>query len=208
LAKDDVPPLGPVPKKRRQLEGALDVHVAMWLDSDGLTPSERRRVQDEKDRRRRARREGPAVTLGFSGTREGMTPPQRQRVREIMDELGPALARHGMCVGADSQFHDDCRERGVPAIGHPGDQPAMRARCEGLLREEAPKANLVRNKDIARECSVLVAAPKEMREPDDPRGAGTWSTVRYARQRGKPTRVVLPDGSELAPNRASIATTV
>jgi hypothetical protein len=75
LAKEDVPPLGPVPKKRRQLEGALDVHVAMWLDSDGLTPSERRRVQEEKDRRRRARRDGPAVTLGFSGTREGMTPP-------------------------------------------------------------------------------------------------------------------------------------
>jgi hypothetical protein len=207
VAKEDVPPLGPVPKKRRQLEGALDVHVAMWLASDDLTPSERRRVQEEKDRRRRERREGPAITLGFSGTREGMTPPQAAAVEALIDELRPRLARHGMCKGADLQFHQMCRERGIPVIGHPGSQPSMRARCEGLLREEAPKANLVRNKDIARECSVLVAAPKEMREPDVMKGLGTWSTVRYARQRGKPARVVLPDGSELAPNRASIATT-
>jgi hypothetical protein len=206
VAKEDVPPLGPVPKKRRQLEQALDVHVAMWLASDALTPSERRRVSEEKDRRRALRREGPPVTLGFSGTREGMTPRQLAAVAAILDELAPALARHGCCVGADAQFHQLCRERGIPIVGHPPQDARMRARLEGFLRVEAAKPYLLRNKDIARESTVLVAAPKEQREPADPRGHGTWSTARYARQRGVRARVVLPDGSEATADSASIAT--
>lgn len=194
MARDDAPPLGPVPRKRRQLEGALDVHVAMWLASDDLTPSERRRVQEEKDRRRDERRAGPPVVLGFTAAREGMTPAQYRRVEELVAEHAPAGARHGDCVGGDAQFHEICRAAGVPVVLHPPIDPTRRARCRGAAEELPPKDFTDRNRDIVRESTRMIAAPKEQSEPQPARGQGTWSTVRYARHRGKPIEIVLPDG--------------
>jgi len=79
--KDDAPLPDAVPHKRRQVETLLDRHIAMWLASPDITPSERRRLQAEKDRRKALTPEDRVVVLVG---REGMTPQQRARMAELV----------------------------------------------------------------------------------------------------------------------------
>jgi len=181
-----------VPKKRRALEQAPDLWVAQWLARDSLTPSERRRVQEVKDSRKR-----PAVRVivGFTGTRSGMTPQQKSLVREAL--RGADEAHHGDCIGADEQFHELARREGVDVVIHPPSDAKQRAWCQGAIRVEQAKPYLDRNKDIVQASTVLVGTPKELYEPQPGRGQGTWSTIRYARNRSVRRRVFMPDGKEL-----------
>lgn len=190
MTKQDVPPLGPVPKKRRRLQQALDVHLAMWNASTTLTPSERRRVQEERARRRHNEQR---VIVGFTGTREGMTKPQLATVCSLLGVVGVDEGHHGDCVGGDAQFHGLCMGR-VPVVIHPPANARLRAWCKGAFRVEQAKPFLERNKDIVRESTVLIGAPKEMHEPNTIVGSGTWSTIRYGWSRAIPVYVVLPDG--------------
>jgi hypothetical protein len=193
--KDDVGPApDDVPKKRRQLEAAPDLWLAMWLGRDDLTPSERRRVQEEKDRRKE--RTVPVI-VGFTGTREGLTPQQRSRLREELSQDGIVEAHHGDCVGGDEQFHSLCRGAKIPIVIHPPDNGKARAFCDGADRIEKAKPFLDRNKDIVRASSLMYGCPKERSEPPPARGQGTWSTIRYARSRGVMLKVIMPDGSLL-----------
>lgn len=78
MAKEDVPPLpDEVPRKRKQIEKLLDVHIAMWLAKDDLSPGDRKRLQEEKDRRKKR---NPDYHIGFFGSRTGMTPEQKLEV--------------------------------------------------------------------------------------------------------------------------------
>lgn len=198
--KDDIQVPPRPPAKRRQLELAPDVFLAVWADErhePKLTPSELRRVKEERDRRRQ-RKGRSEVVLGFTGTREGMTPRQRETVCELVAERREDVveAHHGDCVGADVGFHDICAPLGITMVGHPAEgNGEMRGWCN-FDTVEPPKPPLDRNKDIVRASSFLIAAPKEMNEPNHKRG-GTWYTVRYARQRGVPYKVVMPDGRVL-----------
>jgi hypothetical protein len=191
--KDDVGPAPEaVPSKRAALKAAPDLWIAQWLARESTKPSQRRKLEDEKKRRRRA----PRPTVGFTGSREGMTPAQRRTVERLVSELAPGEAHHGDCVGADETFHSICRRAKVPVVGHPPQGNRLRAFCT-FDREEPAKPYLERDKDVVRAATVLVATPKEEREPTSTVGHGTWTTVRYARERGVPARVVLPDGSLL-----------
>jgi hypothetical protein len=179
-----------IPRKRRQLADAPDLWIAQWLAREGIAPSDRRKLEEEKRQRRAA---NPEVVVGFTGTREGMTKPQRRRVRELVVEYGPKEGHHGDCEGGDEQFHSICRGEKVFTVAHPPKDSRWRAFCSAD-RTERVKDFLDRNKDIVQESTVLIAAPKEEVEPAPAQGQGTWSTVRYARKRGIPVRVVLPSG--------------
>ena len=72
--KDDAPVPKKVPTKRRQLEAALDRWLAVWWVGD-LTPSERRRVHEERERRKR-RAARPDRNVGLLIGPEGATPAQ------------------------------------------------------------------------------------------------------------------------------------
>lgn len=191
--KDDLGPPPPhPPHKRRQLEQAPAIWLAIWADNkeDKLTPSELRRVKEERERRKE--RVVPVV-VGFTGTREGMTPAQRAEVRTWLE--GASEAHHGDCVGGDEQFHEDCLKAGVPVVIHPPENNTLRAWCKGAIRVEKALPFLERNKEIVRASTLVVGAPKEMHEPPPQRGQGTWSTIRFARNRDKGLQVVWPDGS-------------
>lgn len=177
------------PRKRRQLEAVPDVWIAMWLAYGALTPSERRKLEEEK-----ARRKAPSVrrVVGFTGTRAGLTPVQRDRVSALL--AGADEGRHGDCVGGDETFHGLCLDAGIPVVLHPPEDARLRAHCRGALRVEPSKPFLERDKDIVRESTELIAAPKETREPSSTRGSGTWFTVRYARKRGAPVKIIMPNG--------------
>jgi hypothetical protein len=206
--------LGPAPErpphKRRQLESAPAIWLAIWADSDSLTPSERRRVQAERDRRKN---KALPVIVGVTATREGLSPPQRAFIREYLEEHCPpeliaenkVEAHHGDCVGGDEQFHEICLDLGIPVVLHPPEDPRLRAYCQGAIRSEKAKPYLERNKDIVRASTVLLGAPREKFEPPAARGQGTWSTIRYARQRSKPHIVIMADGTILNQEKERVA---
>lgn len=128
--------------------------------------------------------------VGFTGTSDGMTMIQRHVFRQMVTGNSGEF-HHGLCVGADEEAHEIVRVNSLYRIvGHPPIISTRRARvaCEELRDE---KSYLARNRDIAREVRVLVAAP---RESDEVLRSGTWSTVRYARLENKPIIIVRPDG--------------
>lgn len=195
--KDDVEIPAAPPAKRRVLEDparTLDQWLAVWAADESLPPSARRRAQEERGRRKDLRRAGPPVIIGFTGSRAGMTPEQRVAVVDVLAGPGVVAAHHGMCVGADETFNGFCHDLGIPVTGHPSTLKRFTADCPvDELRPELPP--LERNQNIVKAGTVLLAAPKESREPPPARGQGTWSTVRYARKRGARRIVVMPDGT-------------
>jgi hypothetical protein len=87
VSRDDVPVPEEVPRKRRVLEDesvTLDRFLAVWAARPDLTPSDRRRVEDERYRRKRL---SPIVCLGVLVGREGMTPAQRQAFAEYREQI-------------------------------------------------------------------------------------------------------------------------
>lgn len=132
------------------------------------------------------------MILGFTGTRDGMTEAQKDRVAHIVCVLSPTEAHHGDCVGADADFHAIVRYEDVATsiVGHPPSKPDLRAYCEcDELRD--PKPYLVRNADIVRESTEMVATPKEMVEQFK---GGTWFTIHEAKRQGRRCLIVWPDG--------------
>ena len=126
-----------------------------------------------------------------------MTDAQHRAVYELLLELlrgdNDAEAHHGDCLGADEQFHGLANGPGlgnVWVVVHPPEDESYRAFCDGS-GQRSPKPYLERNRDIVDETDALIAAPKSATEVTR---SGTWSTVRYARERGKMIYIVLPSG--------------
>lgn len=132
------------------------------------------------------------TAVGFTGTRTGMTPEQREQVGRWLDELQPDEAHHGDCVGADREFHSLCFMREIPIVAHPPEDSRHRAFSPHATRLMPPRPYLERNRDIVNVVDTMIAAPKESEEPVPARGQGTWSAIRYARKAGKPVRVAWP----------------
>jgi len=132
--------------------------------------------------------------VGFTGTREGLTPPQRAALREVLRALAPSHVHHGDCVGADAAAHGLARELGVAVELHPPSIPALRAWC--VMREgetvHEPLPYLLRNVHIVAASDVLVACPKE--ERGGPYRGGTWHTVTAARTERLRVVIVRPSG--------------
>ena len=132
--------------------------------------------------------------IGFTGTQDGMTKAQRSKVCALLVELDPSEFHHGDCIGADSQAHQIADGLSIPICIHPPDNERKRAFCGGAQEIRAPLPYLVRNREIVAWSDVLIATPKSSKEE---LRSGTWSTVRRAREAGKPTYIVLPSGELL-----------
>lgn len=137
------------------------------------------------------------LSIGFTGTRHGMTPAQWHAVRRLVKDWSSGSsfdAHHGDCIGADAEFHAICETfcgRALVAV-HPGpvNDRARQAGCVGVYRLPN-KAHMARNAAIVAAASAIIAAPAEATEQE--RG-GTWATIRMARRSGKPLAIVLPSG--------------
>jgi hypothetical protein len=124
--------------------------------------------------------------IGFTGTRFGMSGAQRDKVGHIMTSIvlmrpeayEAVVGHHGMCVGADSEFHAICRSLGASVIGHPGPPGEFAAdlECDEMLE---PTNHMRRNAAIVAASSIMIAAPRE--NTPQPRG-GTWATIGMARR--------------------------
>lgn len=130
------------------------------------------------------------MILGFTGTQDGMTYPQKFFFEGILARLSPREFHHGDCIGADCDAHKIV-ERLLPKciiVGHPPDSDAKRAFCKCHERRP-PKPYLVRNKAIVFSVDSMCAAPKSRTEE---LRSGTWATIRYARKVGKHLIMLWP----------------
>jgi hypothetical protein len=138
------------------------------------------------------------MIIGFTGTREGMTPEQRKTLLLClqMAKLGsgkfPLVIHHGSCIGADEEVHQIGFTMGLIRAVHPPTDEKLMAPCRGEHRYE-PKDYLERNKDIVNEATLVIACPAQREEQG--RGSGTWSTIRYAQDKHKILLGIFPDGS-------------
>lgn len=157
------------------------------------------------------------MRIGFTGTSEGMTQEQRTQLFLFISNLmheesgkkGTVEFHHGMCEGADDEFHQITAHYSagpiVKIIGHPGVTKNGFAWKRG---GEVPKIVLPekeyipRNHDIVEATEILLASPKEMnvRRTDrfrtwTPIRSGTWATIRYAEMRKKRVVIFWPDGT-------------
>ena len=138
------------------------------------------------------------ISIGFTGTRHGMTDAQRRKVDLLIAEIigGDVdlhvVAHHGDCQGADAKFHEIAESYGCMTVGHIPTDDKYRAFC-AVRKSMPPLPYMKRNSAIVAESGFILATPFEMAEQE--RG-GTWATIRMARRAGKPLAIVLPDGTE------------
>lgn len=131
------------------------------------------------------------VPVGVTATRQGATVAQLDRAIEFLSEWPPPELHHGDCLGGDADLDAVAVALGIPRVVHPPTNAALRAFCVGEVIL-SPETYKVRNQRIVLATGVLLAFPAIAEEQ---KFGGTWGTVRYARSRGRPVIVVLPDGS-------------
>lgn len=129
--------------------------------------------------------------IGFTGTRWGMQPAQQASFTSLIAVFRGWKLRHGDCVGADEEAHDIAEACGLVPEIHPPEDEKFRAFKQALVIHPQ-KTHFARNRDIVNASVFMIATPAEF-EPQD-RG-GTWYTIGYAKQVGKKTIIIRPDGT-------------
>lgn len=134
--------------------------------------------------------------IGFTGSQATPSEPQRIRLFLVLCELfdaGHQTMHNGDCIGSDDLAYKIFRAMGPDARihGHIPDIDKKRAHNKYDI-EYQPLPYLKRNKNIVDRSCVLVATPDSIEEKQR---SGTWSTVRYAREKKVAIIIVWPDGS-------------
>jgi hypothetical protein len=135
------------------------------------------------------------TVIGFTGTRDGLTPPQRAALKRLVADIRLSVAVHGAAIGADAEFVLAVSEI-IPRpqiVARPSDQPQQTdanalALSDKIHRVEPP---LARNHKIVGDADALIACP---RLDNEELRSGTWATVRSARKQGKLITILWPDG--------------
>ncbi len=149
------------------------------------------------------------IRIGYSGSRKGMTTPQMRalysylsRVLLVNDQYDPEIeGHHGDCVGGDKEFDVIATVLGCRRIAHPPLNTRLRAWCQAdEIRK--PKDYLPRDWDIASETGELLAAPYTTVPVP---GSGTWATIGYAVELGRPAKVFMPHDGTLHSGRDLLA---
>jgi hypothetical protein len=134
-------------------------------------------------------------SVGFTGTRQGMTGAQRRSFVRLIKELNPEEFHHGDCVGADDQaaviVDDLCPDCDIHM--HPPVDNAHRAMNQLAEVIYEPKTHFARNRDIVNACGVLIGISLL---PQRQANGGTWYTIAYAEKKGRTVYVIWPDGTE------------
>ncbi|RYZ92416.1 MAG: hypothetical protein EOP06_04325 [Proteobacteria bacterium] len=134
------------------------------------------------------------LIVGFTGSREGMSPEQLSAFRDLFPNLNAVEFHHGVCVGSDEQAHRLVKTLSplTRVIGHPPIRKDYLAKISDCDYYEEPKDYLVRNKIICDRSTVMIATPNSFSEQ---LRSGTWSTIRYALNKEMEVLVIFPDGS-------------
>jgi len=129
------------------------------------------------------------LKIGFTGTRHGMNDVQKKEFEKIVDSKEVEEFHHGMCVGSDEQAHYIITTKNIKTIGHPPKYKKFEAKCKCDITTK-PFDYLERNKHIVDDTDILVATP----DVKEKIRSGTWSTIRYARKKGKRIYIIHKNG--------------
>jgi hypothetical protein len=144
--------------------------------------------------------------IGFTGIRNGMTPPQKHRFVELIDarlKLIPHILVnfvHGGAIGADEEadelFSDIIYNNSMSynIIVWPASEARWRYWRKKHVTHTImpPEDPLVRNRKIVDQVEQMYATPAEMSEV---LRSGTWATIRYTKSQDKALTIIFPDGS-------------
>lgn len=133
------------------------------------------------------------MDVGFTGTRRGLTDPQRWMLEVTLSKAAERFEalHHGDCVGADEVAHQIALKYGMPVVIHPPENTKLRAWCQRAAKIHDAQPYLERNRSIVRETDWLIACPDTEHEVTR---SGTWSTVRFARGLHSRILIILPSG--------------
>ena len=140
------------------------------------------------------------MKVGCTATHKGLRPLQKDGIRKVLQDFYDKGARelhHGDCIGGDDQIATIAQQIGYRLVAHPGFNPKKVA--DTSFRAFHPshvllpvKPFLMRDRDIVDAVDVMVAGPLN---PYEVRRSGTWTTVRYCRDKvKKPLYIVCPNG--------------
>lgn len=136
-----------------------------------------------------------ATTLGFTGTRHGMTERQLQQLEIVLKSYIPygfIDFVHGDCLGADVQAAELAMHLGYRTTARPCTITKMRAYHKSHV-VLPPKDTKARNQDIVNDARVLIAVPQEESEVVQ---SGTWQTYRMAVKAQVPRVMLFPTRTE------------
>ena len=129
--------------------------------------------------------------LAITGTRKGVTEAQFDVIKQFIIESDVEVFHNGDCIGVDQQvtlmIQDIAPE--IWVVCHPPERIGTRA--YGMYDEiREPRGYLQRDQDMVDEADYLwaVTCGEEVHR------SGTWTTVRYARKKGIPITIIMPDG--------------
>lgn len=141
------------------------------------------------------------MKLGVTASRHGLTGLQRLKAsRFLINNLSHMTElHHGDCVKGDEWFHNWVHShnmhpeyRRIKLHIHPPVDDKLRAFCKAELSVTyAPMSYLGRNAEIVALCDTLIACPSSMTYNER---SGTWWTYNLAKERNKPTYLILPNG--------------
>jgi len=127
------------------------------------------------------------MIVGFTGTRQidKISEARLSMLATLLElhslDYDGAIVIHGCAYGTDTFCHERCLQYNIPIIGRPS--ISGNSNLTGFEKLYPPEAPLKRNKKIVDDCDILIALPinknvEELR-------SGTWSTIRYAKSKGK-----------------------
>lgn len=137
------------------------------------------------------------MKIGFTGTRFGLNERTKKSIKDLLISLNATEVYHGMCVGADEDFHHICKELGLKINGLPGvsvkDPHNLDYRAELEVDNLYPTmTHFQRNRVIVDSCDLLIACPLC--------GAitgGTMYTFQYAVKKNKPNILICQEQSTI-----------
>lgn len=135
--------------------------------------------------------------VGMTGTKLGMRREQLDAFDQLLGRFAPQFHHnrefhHGDCVGADDMGANLAYKWQFYIVSHPPISDRYRAFNDLFDREEPKLEYLERDRKIVEVSDVLLAAPHT---PYEIIRSGTWTTVRYAREKKIPIYIVLPSGT-------------
>ena len=126
------------------------------------------------------------MIAGTTGSRHGREKEIGYVFGRWLVHNGVTELHHGDCLGWDEEAFKIAAMLGIKTVAHPCDLREHRAYTQSTVVLPI-KRPLVRNRAIVDAAEVVFAAPTSQTEV---LRSGTWATIRYAREKGKPVSVL------------------
>ena len=119
------------------------------------------------------------MKIGITGTRNGCTEAQFNKLHSILDTYPNATEfHHGDCVGVDAESALLAKELGMKIVCHPPEKDDLRAYVPyDECREKF--SYFKRNRNLVDSVNILIVVPWQS---EWSRNGGSWYTRDYARK--------------------------